>query len=106
MHGHSGSADGVALGLESAGGVDRQAPADFGLSCFDEGMTLTWGSESESLVFEEFGDREAVVGLEEIQLVDADASGFQRLLHGGTGTGHLQRVPLGQWHDVVGIAHP
>src|SRR5262245_10138843 len=68
MHRYAGGADRVALGLESARRVDRQAPAHLGEAILDRARPAPRRDEAHGLVFDQLRNREAVMRLDEREI--------------------------------------
>ena len=82
MHGDAGGADRMALGLEAAGGIDRQL-AVLGHGAFgDDARALSFRSQAHGFVLDQLGDGEAVVHLGEGEVAERDPGARQRALPG------------------------
>src|SRR5262245_50669414 len=73
MHRHAGGADRMAFGLEPARRVDRQPPADLGDALLDGACAAPCRDEAHGFVFDQLGDCEAVVRLDEREIAERDA---------------------------------
>src|SRR5581483_2592737 len=95
--GDAGGGDGVALGLQAARHVDRRRavpPAGAGLEEVDRPTLL---AEHAVVVVDELGGGEAVVQLDEVEVLRPDAGGLVGLGGGVAG----QRVDVGE--DLAGL---
>src|SRR6476646_4703308 len=71
--GDAGGAERMTLRQKSAGDVDGNAPAELGLAAVDHAARLTVLAETEMLVVHELGRGEAVMQLDEIEIVRAES---------------------------------
>src|SRR3546814_14742048 len=93
----------MALGLEAAGGVDRQPAILLGPALGDGSRALAALGEAHGLVLEQLGDGEAVVGLDEAEVVERRAGGLQRLVPGLLATLEERDVALAHGQEVVDL---
>ena len=82
VHRHAGRADRMALGLQPAGRIDRQLAVLLRPAFLDRARALPFRHEPHRLVFDQFGDGEAVVRLDERQIAERDAGVGERALPG------------------------
>src|SRR5581483_9658471 len=71
--GHAGGADGVALGQQPAGDVDRRRPVPPAGPLLDEVGRPALLAEAQVVVVDDLGGGEAVVQLDEVEVGRADA---------------------------------
>src|SRR5688572_18187689 len=103
MQRYAGRADRVSLRLETAGRIDRQATALLGDPFADDTVSLTRSRQTHGLVLDEFGNGEAVMGLNEIEIVHGDAGTCARLFPSNASTGKGGRVTPRERQDVVDV---
>ena len=113
MHGDAGGADGVALGFQPAGAVDRQAAVALRPAFQRRAGALAFGGEAHRLVFDQLGDGEAVmhlgegeVGQPQLGVGQGAGPSLARALEAGDvagGDGH-QVVDLGGGAEAHGAA--
>src|SRR3990167_3913350 len=71
--GDAGSAQGMAFGQQPAGDIHRDAAAQLGVAVVDQPSRLAVGAEAEVLVVNDLGRGEAVVQLDEAEVLRPDA---------------------------------
>ena len=101
MHGDAGGADRVALGLQAAGRIDRQLAVLLGPAFLDGAKTLPLRRQAHRLIFDQFGDGEAVVGFDKGEIGKRDAGLLQRALPGHRAALELQDVALGHRQEIL-----
>ena len=85
MHRDAGGADRMALRFEPARGIDRQPAVLLGPAFEDGARALALRRQPHRLVFDQLGDGEAVMGLDQIEIVEAEPRLGQRALPGSAG---------------------
>ena len=103
MHGDAGGADRVALGLQAAGGIDRQLAVLLGPAFLDGARALPSRRQSHRFIFDQLGDREAVVGFDKGQIRELHAGFLQRPLPGHRAALELQDVALRHRQEILGM---
>src|SRR5438094_2512157 len=83
--GDTGRAEWVALGKQSAAGVDGNLPADIGRAFVDHAPGLALAAELEVLVVQQLSSSEAVVQLDHVEVFRANARLLVRLRRGVAG---------------------
>src|SRR4029450_435471 len=78
MHGYTGGADRMALRLQAARRIDRQAPVLSGLAFERNAPALAARRQAHRLIFDELGNGEAVMRLDEREIVECHAGLRQR----------------------------
>ena len=82
VHRDAGRADRVALRLEAARRVDRQPAVLFGPALEDRAGALAPRRQAHRFVLDHFGDREAVMRLDQVEVVEVEPRRGERPLPG------------------------
>ena len=94
----------MALGLEAAGRVHRQLAADLGPAVEDRLGAFAPRREAHRLVLQQLGHGEAVVGLDEVEVVEGKPRPVERLPPCFAAAFHQHHVALAHGQEVVDVA--
>ncbi len=101
MHGHARRTDRMALGLETAGQVDRQRPSARHGPLVHHPRALPFRRQPQRLIGHEFRDGEAVMDLGEGQIPVRDTGGAVSARKGLCRPGKVQHAPPRQRQKIV-----
>ncbi|MNX92536.1 hypothetical protein D3C86_1246840 [compost metagenome] len=101
MHGNAGRPDGMTFRFQSTRWVDWQASGLQRRSILDNAISFTGLRKPHGLIFDKFGNGEAVVRFNEREVVERCAGKFQRAGPGAARAFEGQRIATAQCHDVV-----
>ena len=88
----------------TTGRIDGKTPALLGNSLAHDAIALTGGSKPHRLVFDELGDREAVMRFDEVEIIERDTGVGARRLPGLAGPGEGGRVTPRQRQEIVDVS--
>ena len=101
VHRHAGRADRMALGLQAARRIDRQLAVLLRPAFLHRARALPFRREPHRLVFDQLGDGEAVVRLDQRQIAERDAGVGERPLPGLGAAFELQDVALAHRQEIL-----
>src|SRR5713101_665153 len=78
VHRHAGGPDRMAFGLQAAGRIDRKRAVLLRQSVADRARAFSLRHEAHRFIFDEFRDREAIVGFDEREVGELDAGAPKR----------------------------
>src|SRR6202011_5312936 len=102
MHRDAGGADRVAFCLQAAGWIDRQFAVLLRPAFLDGTGALPARRQSHRLIFDQFGDGEAVMGFDKGQIREIYAGRLQRALPGYRAALELQNVAFRHRQEILG----
>ena len=100
---NTGRADRMAARLQTTRGIHRQLAVFAGDPIQNHARALAVRRQAHGFVLEHFGDREAVVGFDKIQVGEPGAGGLQALAPGKRGTLETGRIASRQRQKLIDL---
>src|SRR5258708_10026014 len=104
VHRHAGGPDRVAFGLEATGRINGKRAVLLRQSVADRTRAFAFAYEAHGFIFDEFRDREAVVGFDEREVGELDAGAPERARPWLAPAPEFQNVALRHRQEILHMA--